>query len=174
MITHPDEGPDHDPDDPLTVILRPPGEYLGAPPGRYEAVRRGAFRRRLLRAAAGAAVTCGVAALVILPLRLTGSDGAGTPAVPLAPPPASSPSAPPHRSASPAPESPHPTQDARTTAPTAVPTMRPSATPTARPSANDRVDPSASTAQTVTRAPSGAPSAARTPTGATPSATTRR
>ena len=173
MITHPDEGPDHDPDDPLTVILRPPGEYLGAPPGRYEAIRRGASRRRLLRAAAGAAVTCGVAALVILPLRLTGTDGAGSPVVPLAPPPASSPSVPSHRPASPAPESPRPTPDPRTGAPTAVPTMRSSTTPTARPSANDRMSPSTSAAQTATRAPSGEPSAARTRTGATPSAATR-
>lgn len=174
MITHPDEGPDHNPDDPLTVILRPPGQYLGAPPGRYEAIRRGASRRRLLRAAAGAAVTCGVAALVILPLRLTGSDGAGSPAVPLAPPPASSPSAPPHRSASPAPERPHPTQDARTTAPTAVPTMRSSAARTARPSANARMSTSAATARTGTRAPSGEPTAARNRTGAAPSPTTSR
>ncbi|MFE7171783.1 hypothetical protein [Streptomyces sp. NPDC057616] len=174
MITHPDEGPDHDPDDPLTVILRPPGEYLGAPPGRYEAIRRGASRRRLLRAAAGAAVTCGVAALVVLPLRLTGSDGAGSPAVPLAPPPASSPSTPPHRSSSPAPESPRPTQDPGTTAPTAVPTTRSSTPPTARPSANDRMSPSASSGQSDTRAPSGAPSTARTRAATTPSAATGR
>ncbi|MGY6024333.1 hypothetical protein [Streptomyces spinosirectus] len=173
MITHPDEGPDHDPEDPLAVILRPPGEYLGAPPGRYEAIRRGASRRRLLRAAAGAAVTCGVAALVILPLRLTGSDGAGSPVVPLAPPPASSPPVPSHPPASPAPETPRPDPDARTTTPTAVPTMRSGATPTARPSANDRRSPSTSPAQTATRPPSGEPSTARTRTGATPSAAGR-
>ncbi|MFJ9538814.1 hypothetical protein ACIRPX_16295 [Streptomyces sp. NPDC101225] len=173
MITHPDEGPDHDPDDPLTVILRPPGAYLGAPPGRYEAIRRGASRRRLLRAAAGAAVTCGVAALALLPLRLAGSGGAGSPAVPLAPPPASSPAAP-HRSASPAPRSPRPARDPGTTAPTAVPTTRPSTASGARPSANARVSPSASSGQSVTRAPSGAPSTARTRDTSTPSAATRR
>lgn len=169
MITHPDEGPDHDPGDPLTVILRPPGEYLGAPPGRYEAIRRGAARRRLLRAAAGAAVTCGVAALVILPLRLAGSDGTGSPAVPLAPPPASSPSTVPERSASPVPVSPRPGQDAPRTAPTAVPDARSTATPTSRPSGNGRVAPSASSARTLTRAPS----ATRTRTGPTPSAALR-
>ncbi|MYR46134.1 hypothetical protein GTW67_29825, partial [Streptomyces sp. SID5910] len=47
-----------DPHDPLLVVLRPGPDYLGPPPGRYEAIRRSASRRRLLRAAAGAAATC--------------------------------------------------------------------------------------------------------------------
>ncbi|MDX2766367.1 hypothetical protein [Streptomyces europaeiscabiei] len=45
MITRPDEGPDFEPDDPLTVILRPPADRLGPPPGRYETIRRTAVRR---------------------------------------------------------------------------------------------------------------------------------
>lgn len=32
MITHSDQGPDFDPDDPLAVILRPASDYLGPPP----------------------------------------------------------------------------------------------------------------------------------------------
>ncbi|MGH1551682.1 hypothetical protein ACRAWF_04370 [Streptomyces sp. L7] len=54
MTTHfdeEDEGrePDFALDDPLTVIPRPSSaEYLGPPPGRYESIRRGAHRRRLL------------------------------------------------------------------------------------------------------------------------------
>ncbi|WP_405869009.1 hypothetical protein [Streptomyces sp. NBC_00005] len=159
MITHSDEGPEYDPDDPLTVILRPPAEYLGAPPGRYEAIRRGATRRRVLRAAAGAALTCGVAALVVLPLRLTGSDGPASPAVPMAPPPASSPSAPeptPTRTPSmtaPEPATPTPAQGTRTTDPSrsSLPTRAPSALPST----------SASTS-TRTSAPSVAPSASPT------------
>ncbi|MFD9393899.1 hypothetical protein ACFWBB_25125 [Streptomyces sp. NPDC060000] len=85
-----DDGPDLDPDDPLTVILRPASGHLGPPPGRYEEIRRGAVRRRLLRTAAGAGAACGIAALaVLLPLHLTASDGPARPAVPLAPPPVS-------------------------------------------------------------------------------------
>ena len=42
MITHSDDDPDFGPDDPLAVIMRPPAEYLSPPPGRYEAIRRGA------------------------------------------------------------------------------------------------------------------------------------
>jgi hypothetical protein len=132
LITHSDEGPDFDPDDPLTVLLRPPAEHLGAPPGRYEEIRRGASRRRLLRAAAGAALTCGVAALVVLPLHLTASDGPASPAVPLAPPPASSPSTLPPSTTAPAPVTPAPSA---TPSPSTVPN-RPAAPRTAEPSAS--------------------------------------
>ena len=86
-----DEGPDIDPDDPLTVILRPSSaEYLGPPPGRYETIRRGANRRRLLRATIGAGATCAVIVLAALPFHLAHHDSPTTPTVPLAPPPASS------------------------------------------------------------------------------------
>ncbi|MFC4507499.1 MULTISPECIES: hypothetical protein [Streptomyces] len=88
--------PDHapDPDDPLTVVLRSTHGHLVPPPGRYEEIRRGASRRRTLRAAAGAGLTCAVIALAVLvPLRMTARDTQAPPAVPLAPPPASSPSA---------------------------------------------------------------------------------
>ncbi|MDX3646477.1 hypothetical protein P1P70_45370, partial [Streptomyces sp. MB09-02B] len=68
MITRPDEGPDFEPDDPLTVLLRPPADRLGPPPGRYETIRRTAARRRLVRAAAGAAAACATVALIVLPL----------------------------------------------------------------------------------------------------------
>ena len=95
MITHADDagdGTDRAPDDPLTVILRPPSGHLAPPPGHYEAVRRGAVRRRLLRTAVGVGVTCAVAtlALAVLPLRLGGPERPAAPTVPMAPPPASS------------------------------------------------------------------------------------
>ncbi|WP_037674671.1 hypothetical protein, partial [Streptomyces griseus] len=115
MITHSDEGPDFDPydpdfdpDDPLTVILRPPSStYLGPPPGHFEAIRRGAFRRLMLRTAAGAGLVCAVAALIALPLRLTAPDKPTTPTAPMAPP----------SPASPTPASPAPTAVPTTTSP---------------------------------------------------------
>ncbi|MDX3323064.1 hypothetical protein PV415_39950, partial [Streptomyces sp. ME03-5684b] len=61
--------PGSDRDDPLLVVLRPGADFLGPPPGRYEAIRRAASRRRLLRAAAGAAATAAAAALIALPLN---------------------------------------------------------------------------------------------------------
>ncbi|MCX5292662.1 MULTISPECIES: hypothetical protein [unclassified Streptomyces] len=170
MITHSDEGPDHDPDDPLTVILRPPAEHLGAPPGHYEAIRRGASRRRMLRAAAGAALTCGVAALVVLPLRLTASDAPGSPTVPLAPLPASSPSTLPPRPAKPVPSSAGPGRSSRSAPPTSAPTAGPTRGPNA-------AEPSGSTAATVapipTRAASIQPSAPGSRAVATPSSAPR-
>ncbi|MFF4350913.1 hypothetical protein [Streptomyces sp. NPDC001530] len=135
MITHSDEGPEFEPHDPLAVILRPSSDYLGPPPGRYEAIRRGAARRRLLRTAAGVGVSCAVAALVALPFRLATSEAPASPTVPLAPPPASSPSAVPTPSASPEPATPRPADTTRTDSPgtatpSVVPTRAPSAIPT--------------------------------------------
>lgn len=147
MITHSDEGPDFEPDDSLAVILRPPSDCLGPPPGRYAAIRRGAARRRVLRAAVGVGVSCAVAALIALPLHLATSETPTSPTVPLAPPPATSPApAPspptatspppaPTPSVSPGPVSPRPTAGTRTDSPgtptsPAVPTLSaPSATP---------------------------------------------
>ncbi|MFE2419213.1 hypothetical protein [Streptomyces hokutonensis] len=132
MTTHfdeEDEGrePDFALDDPLTVILRPSSaEYLGPPVGRYESIRRGAHRRRLLRAAAGAGATCAVLVLAALPFRLAHRDTPVTPTVPLAPPPLSStPTTPP---APPATQAPSPSADPSRTS---VPSMEPSRAPTA-------------------------------------------
>ncbi|AGP53381.1 hypothetical protein [Streptomyces rapamycinicus] len=88
-------GPEREPDDPLAVILRPPSDYLGPPPGRYEAVRRAAVRRKLLRTAAGVGVSCAVAALIALPLRAAAPEPPARPTVPLAPPPATGRTTPP-------------------------------------------------------------------------------
>ncbi|EGX60867.1 hypothetical protein SZN_05417 [Streptomyces zinciresistens K42] len=130
MTTHRDDdlnGPEFGPDDPLAVVLRPAPEHLAAPPGRYEAVRRRAARRRLARTAAGAGVTCAVALLVALPLVTRSPDGATTPAPPLAPPPASGPvtspdPAPPERRSAP----PRPTEASEPPVPTpSRPTVNP-------------------------------------------------
>ncbi|AZP20728.1 hypothetical protein ACIGMX_37940 [Streptomyces aquilus] len=142
MITPADDGPDFDSDvhagfdDPIAVILRPPAEYLGPPPGRYEAIRRGAARRKLLRAAAGAGLVCAVAALVVLPLRQADSGGPAAPTVPLAPPPASVPASTP--ASSPPSDSAVPSEPAGTPMPSpsavpsgSVPTLAPSALGTA-------------------------------------------
>ncbi|WP_282701005.1 hypothetical protein [Streptomyces sp. CC219B] len=119
MITPADDGPDVDPDDPLVVVLRPPAEFLGPPPGRYEAIRRGAARRKLRRAAVGAGLVCAVAALVVLPLRVTSPEAPPQPTVPLAPPPASSPPAsPPDPSVAP---EPLPSEAPSAATPTVVP-----------------------------------------------------
>ncbi|MFJ4695690.1 hypothetical protein [Streptomyces sp. NPDC088766] len=171
MITHADDADDgtRAPDDPLTVILRPPAGHLAPPPGRYEAVRRGAVRRRLLRTAVGVGATCALATLVVLPLRSGGQDGPAAPVVPMAPPPASSPSAVPTPSTSPV-----PTSDLarRTRAPgptTALPTPGPDRTgPRQRaapspPESRQRAAPSPSTEPTTSSsAPSSAPSEAAT------------
>ncbi|MEV0778987.1 hypothetical protein [Streptomyces sp. NPDC050428] len=103
MTTRADDGPEFDPGDPLAVLLRPTSDSLGPPPRRYEAIRRNAARRRLLRAAAGVGLTCAAAALIALPFHLaTTSDGPAPPSVPLAPPPASS--SPSERTSQPSPE----------------------------------------------------------------------
>ncbi|MER5532204.1 hypothetical protein [Streptomyces mirabilis] len=169
MITHSDEGPDFEPDDPLAVILRPASDYLGPPPGHYEAIRRGAARRRLLRTAVGVGSVCAVAALVALPIRLSTSQAPASPTVPLAPPSEGRPSAvPPSPSASPVPSDPSRTPESRTASPTpgnrtaiptqaarttghattrpAVPTPAPSSTPTT-PVAQPSIAPSGSSSR---------------------------
>ncbi|MER7997711.1 hypothetical protein [Streptomyces sp. NPDC095613] len=118
MITPADEGRDHEPDDPLALVLRPPSDHLAPPPGRYETIRRTAARRRLLRAGAAVGASCAVAALIVLPLRLSAQVAPAPPAVPLAPPPPPSrePAAP-VPSASPRPAEKGPTTDDRPTDP---------------------------------------------------------
>ena len=167
MTTHfdeGDEGPDIDPDDPLTVILRPSStEYLGPPTGRYESIRRGANRRRLLRATLGAGATCAVIVLAALPFRLAHHDSPTTPTVPLAPPPASSgPTTPPAPSAT---RTPTPTArpsspaDSRDPSRTPAPTTEPSRVPSASASA-----PSSAPASAASTARSVEPSAVQTHT----------
>ncbi|MGY1498701.1 hypothetical protein ACW4TU_19250 [Streptomyces sp. QTS52] len=113
----PDFGPidptasDHDPDDPLLVLLGPAPAYLGAPLGRFEEIRRTATRRRRTRTAAGVGMVCAVAALIALPLNLTTAESPRSPTVPQAPPAATSPSAPPadgSPTAAPTPATPQP------------------------------------------------------------------
>ncbi|MEV6485461.1 hypothetical protein [Streptomyces sp. NPDC051576] len=162
MTTHfdeEDEGLDADRplDDPLTVILRPSSSaYLGPPAGRYESIRRGAHRRRLLRAAVGAGATCAVIVLATLPFRLAGHDSPTAPTVPLAPPPASSgPTASPTPSASTAPTpSAHPSfpEASRDPGGAATPTTEPSMAPTASASAAP-TSPTAEPTDGRTRAP---------------------
>lgn len=140
MITRPDEGPDFEPDDPLTVILRPPADRLGPPPGRYETIRRTAGRRRLVRAAAGAAATCAAVALIVLPLHFAGNEAPDSPSGPMAPPPATSPSLTPPTSRvpdtgppadqlpSPVPSAPPTETGAAPSAPETTPTVAPTTT----------------------------------------------
>ncbi|MFD5077054.1 hypothetical protein [Streptomyces sp. NPDC058371] len=153
MITQSDDGPDFDPDDPLAIILRPSSDRLGPPPGQYEAVRRGAARRRLLRAAAGVGLSCAVAVVVALPFRLAASQEPASPAVPLAPPPATGPATAPTPSASPTPVGPHPTERPRATAaPTRTSPAGPSraAVPTQAPSPERSQPPTAQSAEPST------------------------
>lgn len=156
MITQSDDGQDFGPDDPLLVLL-PTLDYLGAPPGRYEKIRRGAARRRLLRVAAGVGLCGAAAALVALPLHLAGGASPASPAAPPEPP-ASSPSPRPTAPQAPAPAATRPT--ARTGGD--VP-------PTATGAPGD-VPPMATGAGTVTR---GKVSSPTTITGAVPDATAR-
>lgn len=151
MITHSDDGPDFDPDDPLTVILRPTVDYLGPPPGRYEAIRRGATRRWLLRTAVGVGLSCAVAALVALPFRMAAPLEPASPTLPLAPPSGSpsatdgpsatstptvdsNPSATPTQLAVPGPEG-HPSTEEHRTAPPGTPVPTRTATRSVEPSA---------------------------------------
>ena len=159
MTTHSDDGPDleHD-DDLLSVLLRPAPEHLGPPSGRYEAIRRTAARRRVLRTAAGVGASCAVAALIALPVHLlTAPTAIPSPAIPLAPPSVSTAPATPAPSASPSgtavgspePSTPRST-DARTQQPPSAGTTR-------------DVQPSASASASA--------SASRDTSAATPSAT---
>ncbi|MEV5535063.1 hypothetical protein [Streptomyces prunicolor] len=169
MTTHfdeGDEGPEIDLDDPLTVILRPSStEYLGPPTGRYESIRRGANRRRLLRATVGAGATCAVLVLAALPFRLAHHDSPTTPTVPLAPPSASSgPTTPPTPSATrtPTPTArPSSSADSRNPSRTPVPTSEPSRVPTASASASA---PSSAPTSAASTARSVEPSAVQTHT----------
>ncbi|WP_405990500.1 hypothetical protein [Streptomyces sp. NBC_00986] len=171
MTTHfdeGDEGQDIDPDDPLTVILRPSSaEYLGPPPGRYETIRRGANRRRLLRATVGAGATCAVIVLAALPFRLAHHDSPTTPTVPLAPPPASSSPTPPSPSATQAPSptaSPSSSSDPHIPSRTQVPTTEPSRVPSASASASTSA-PSSVPGSSSPTSRSVEPSAVQTHTG---------
>ncbi len=92
MITSDDEGPRHESDDPLATLLRPEPLYLSPPPDCYEAIHRGATRRRLVSAAAttGAAlaVVAAIAVLVAAPLHGNGPGDPhpSSPVIPVAPP----------------------------------------------------------------------------------------
>jgi hypothetical protein len=140
LITYDDDGPDFEPDEPLAVIMRPPAKHLAPPPGRYEEIRRGAARRRILRAAVTAGATCTVAALLAIPLLRAPHQDPASPTVPLAPPPASSPTAPPSPAES-APPSVTPRPSARPSTRRTIPT-RPRAT-TASPPAVRSTTPTA-------------------------------
>ena len=167
-----DDGPDLDPDDPLTVILRPTPGHLAPPPGRYQEIRRGASRRRQLRTAAGAGVTCAVAVLAVLvPLRLTTHEDPARPTPPLAPPPVSSPSDPPA-----GPSAPAASPSQRPTSPSRFPTKE-SAVPTPGPrtsAATDTAATEATDSRTVSPTPSEPSAAPDTPSVAPSASSTRR
>jgi hypothetical protein len=153
LITFNDDGPDFEPDDHLAVIMRPPSKHLAPPPGRFEEIRRGAARRRVLRAAVAAGATCAVAALLATPLLRATHGDPTAPTVPLAPPPASSPTAAPTSSDS-APGGVTPSPSARrTTGKRTIATRLPATT--ASPSA------ASSTTPTGPRRPTSAPGRGR-------------
>ncbi|QHY93886.1 hypothetical protein SSPS47_01935 [Streptomyces sp. S4.7] len=155
MTTRPDEGPEFGPDDPLAVLLRPTSDRLVPPPHRYEAIRRSATRRRLLRTAAGVGLSCAAAALVALPLHLATTSGTpASPTAPLAPPPPGNSSLVPTEPPSSVPVSPRPSERREPEgtptptgrAPSDVPSRMPMATPSQGPSQDpgrDAVEPPA-------------------------------
>ncbi|MEW2301032.1 hypothetical protein AB0958_13830 [Streptomyces sp. NPDC006655] len=163
MTTRFDDEPEFGgPDDPLTVILRPPAAHLGPPPGRYEEIRRAAGRRRLVRTAAGAGVTCAVAAFVAMSLHLGAPAAPTTPRDPLAPPDVS-PTAPRQPRTSPTPVAPRPS-------PSVAPTRGrtpPEPTPT-RPTRDDVTGSPASGRSANPTALRGTPSESRPSAVATP------
>ncbi|MGY0058614.1 hypothetical protein ACWY4P_19025 [Streptomyces sp. LZ34] len=143
MTTRLDDGPEFEPDDPLTVILRPTTDHLSPPPGQYEAIRRTATRRRLLRTAGGVGLACATAALIALPLHLAARETPAPPTVPLAPP----------------------TKSARTTSPTSTATPEPiSPEPTTSPSITEAPRPSSPTRQSPQKENSRPPSSPAAPT----------
>ncbi|MDT0549221.1 MULTISPECIES: hypothetical protein [Streptomyces] len=159
MTTRLDDGPEFEPDDPLAVILRPASDRLAPPPGRYEAIRRTATRRRVLRTAAGVGVSCAVAALVALPLHLATRESPAPPSVPLAPPASG-------RTASPAPPA-TPTPSSSPERVTPRPTQRPqSNTPGTTATPSGRADPTR--APVLPTTPLDEPSKRRTSTAAEP------
>ncbi|WP_330288897.1 hypothetical protein [Streptomyces sp. NBC_00576] len=166
-------GPDHDPDDPLLILLAPTPTYLGAAPGRYEEIRRTATRRRRVRTAAGVGMVCAVAALIALPLNLmTSSETPRSPTVPMAPPVPTSPATPP-ADRSPSPATPQPSEPASTDPSGAsdAPDEAPVEEPTEEldsPSQAPTEEPGASVAATPVFSP--AASTAPTPAGISPSA----
>ncbi|MFF0093254.1 hypothetical protein ACFYSF_25295 [Streptomyces canus] len=140
--------PGHDPDDPLLVLLGPAPAYLGAPPGRYEEIRRTAVRRRRIRTAAGVGMVCAVAGLIALPLNLTTSHSPRSPTVPQAPPISTSPSTPP-ADRSPTPATPQPSDDASTD-PEAPDSSAASTTPSQTPTEESPVATAAATTNPTT------------------------
>ncbi|MFI0729597.1 hypothetical protein ACH4S9_11275 [Streptomyces sp. NPDC021225] len=159
MTTRLDDGPEFEPDDPLAVILRPASDRLAPPPGRYEAIRRTATRRRVLRTAAGVGVSCAVAALVALPLHLATRESPAPPSVPLAPPASG-------RTASPAPSA-TPTPSSSPERVTPRPTQRPqSNTPGTTATPSGRADPTRAPVRPTT--PLDQPTKRRTSTPAEP------
>ncbi|MFI2431380.1 hypothetical protein [Streptomyces sp. NPDC018693] len=130
---------DGGPDDPLAVILRPPADFLGVPPGRYEAVRRAAYRRRLVRTAVGAGVACAAAALITLPFLIGRDSGAPPLAPPLSPPSVGTTTPPPESTVpppTPIPSDPSTASLAPSELATAQPTASQSATAEPAPSAS--------------------------------------
>jgi hypothetical protein len=140
--------PGHDPDDPLLVLLGPAPAYLGAPPGRYEEIRRTAVRRRRIRTAVGVGMVCAVAGLIALPLNLKTSHSPRSPTVPQAPPISTSPSTPP-ADRSPTPATPQPS-DVASTGPEAPDSSAASTTPSQTPTEESPVATAAATTNPTT------------------------
>jgi hypothetical protein len=61
--------------DPLEPLLRPPAEFLAAPPGSFDRIRRRAARRRRARALAGGGAAVAVLAGALYLVGTLGGDG---------------------------------------------------------------------------------------------------
>ncbi|MGI5376875.1 hypothetical protein ACQEV2_22020 [Streptomyces sp. CA-251387] len=172
MTTRFDDDPDGTgpaPDDPLAVILRPSSAYLAPPPGHYEAIRRKASRRRLLRTAAGLGATCAVAALIAVPLYFTRPDGPASPTPPLAPPPATTRTTPSEPSPTPTPSESSRPSEPSTRSPSPTPTepretVRPSAARSEGTGGSSRTPSGTAATAEPSSAPSGTPTSVPTPT----------